>query len=70
MMLQRKARLIVEEIEAGGGIDMEYVRQAAQEDGITERQLIAFWLRDHWPVSAYQSLNIADYFLDKERKGE
>jgi hypothetical protein len=69
-MLQRKARLIIQEIEQGGGIDMEYVRQAAQEDGITERQMIAFWLRDHWPVSAYQSLNMADYFLDKERKGE
>ena len=71
-MLQRKARLVIQEIEQGGGIDMEYVRQAAQEDGVTDRQIIAFWLRDHFPVSNYQSLKMADYFLEKdsEQKGE
>ena len=51
---------------------MEYVRQAAQEDGLTEKQMIAYWLRDHFPVSGYQANGIADYFLEKdsEQKGE
>ena len=71
-MLQRNARRIIAEIEQGGGIDMEYVRQAAQEDGLTEKQMIAYWLRDQFPVSGYQANGIADYFLEKdsEQKGE
>ena len=71
-MLQRNARRIIAEIEQGGGIDMEYVRQAAKEDGLTEKQMIAYWLRDHFPVSGFQANGIADYFLEKdsEQKGE
>lgn len=51
---------------------MEYVRQAAKEDGLTEKQMIAYWLRDQFPVSGYQANGIADYFLEKdsESKGE
>ena len=51
---------------------MEYVRQAAKEDGLTEKQMIAYWLRDQFPVSGFQANGIADYFLEKdsEQKGE
>lgn len=61
-----KSFTIIRELEADGGIDMDYVRAVAEEDGRTPFNFLKSWVMERYPVGEKSAGTIAHYFIDKE----
>jgi hypothetical protein len=58
-----KSQEIIESINGNGGLDVNYMRSCAKQDGVSVSDYVTLWVKNYYEVHGNTARVVANYFI-------